>query len=73
MPTTRMSVAEYRRQIGAGGKRKVAQPKRGEMNRTESEYAALYLEPRKLAGEIKDYWFERVTLRLARRMTSSSS
>lgn len=36
----------------------------GSMNRTESEYAMI-LESRKRAGEIVDYKFEAVTLKLA--------
>jgi len=36
----------------------------GEMNGTERSYAAL-LESRRLAGEIVDYWFERLTFKLA--------
>ena len=37
---------------------------RGKMNRAEAAYAA-DLEVRKRAGEILDWWFEAVTLRLA--------
>lgn len=40
----------------------------GVMNRTEAEYAAL-LQARKLAGEILDWGFERITLKLADRCT----
>lgn len=38
----------------------------GVMNRTEERYAEL-LQARKAAGEIADWWFEAVTLRLANR------
>ena len=34
------------------------------MNKTESTYS-LHLEARKLAGEIHDYWFEKMTLKIA--------
>lgn len=44
---------------GGGRKRREA----GEMNNTESAYAAI-LELRKLAGDILDYGYERVTLKL---------
>ena len=37
---------------------------RGEMNRTETQYAN-ELQLRKLAGEIVDYWFEPFSLRLS--------
>jgi len=37
----------------------------GSMNRTEAEFAATVLEPRKLVGEIINYEFEAVTLKLA--------
>lgn len=37
--------------------------KRGQMNKTEGEYAAL-LEAQKLAGEIVAWWFEPFSLRL---------
>lgn len=39
--------------------------KPGEMNQTEAAYAD-HLEALKLAGEIQDYWFDTVTLRLAK-------
>lgn len=39
--------------------------KSGEMNKTEAAYAADVLEHRKQAGEIVDYWFERLTFKLA--------
>jgi hypothetical protein len=35
------------------------------MNGLEAAYAREVLEPLKLAGEIADYWFERLTLKLA--------
>lgn len=38
--------------------------KTGEMNKTERAYAN-YLETLKQSGEIKDYWFEAVKLRVA--------
>lgn len=38
--------------------------KAGRMNRTEEKYAA-HLDKRKLAGEVLDYWFEPMNLRLA--------
>ena len=37
---------------------------RAAMNRTEASYAQ-YLDARKRVGEIRDYWFEAVTLKLA--------
>lgn len=37
---------------------------RGEMNRLEARYAE-YLEARRLAGEIHQWWFEALTLKLA--------
>ena len=37
----------------------------GQMNKTEALYAETILEPRKLAGEILDYWFEQITLKIA--------
>lgn len=40
--------------------------KKGEMNRLESEYAKT-LEELRSEGEIVDYWYEGVTLRLAPR------
>lgn len=44
---------------------RLARHKSGEMNKTEAAYAADALEPRKQAGEIADYWFERFTFKLA--------
>jgi hypothetical protein len=44
----------------AKGPRRVA----GQMNRTEAAYSEL-LEARRLAGEIRAWWFEAVTLKLA--------
>lgn len=38
--------------------------KPGEMNKTESKYAA-YLDELKKCGDILDYWFEGLTLKLA--------
>jgi hypothetical protein len=46
--------------------RKLHGHKRGEMNGTERKYAETVLEPRKLAGEIVDYQFESVTLKLGK-------
>ncbi len=42
------------------GKRK----ERGVMNRTETEFANTILEPRKVAGEIVEYWYESITFKL---------
>lgn len=39
---------------------------RGQMNSTERKYAETVLEPRKAAGEIVDYQFESVTLKLGK-------
>jgi len=38
--------------------------KKGEMNRTEAEYAA-FLDAQKAAGLVHDYWFEGITFVLA--------
>ncbi len=38
---------------------------RGKMNKTETRYSEL-LKAQKLAGEIADYWFEPLSLRLSR-------
>lgn len=35
------------------------------MNGLEAAYAREVLEPLKLAGEVADYWFERLTFKLA--------
>lgn len=37
----------------------------GQMNSTEKRYAASVLEPRRMAGEIEAYHFEKVKIRLA--------
>ena len=50
----------HRGRVRARGPRKRA----SEMNKAEAEYAGI-LEARKRAGEIEDYWFESVKLRLA--------
>lgn len=46
--------------------RKLHGHKPGEMNSTEKKYAQTVLEPRKLAGEIVDYQFEAVTLKIGK-------
>ena len=81
MQTMHMSASEYRemcrgqqvsaktktKSIKARGRVPVAGQtyKDGEMNKTESAYAH-HLEMRKRAGEIVDYQFEAITLRLAK-------
>lgn len=44
---------------------RVARRVAGQMNKLEAEYAAAVLEPRKQAGEILEYWFEKFTFKLA--------
>ena len=56
--------------VGKGGSRftRLAQGlnrKRGEMNQTEAAYERWVLEPAKAAGEILDWWFEPLTVRLS--------
>jgi hypothetical protein len=55
---------------GSGGSRftRLAQGlnrKRGEMNQTEAAYEKWVLEPAKEAGEILDWWYEPLTVRLS--------
>jgi hypothetical protein len=55
---------------GAGGSRftRLAQGlnrKRGQMNQTEAAYERWVLEPAKAAGEILDWWYEPMTVRLS--------
>jgi hypothetical protein len=58
-----MKLDEYRALVSG---RKVSQHKAGEMNNLERRYAMEKLEPLKLAGIIFDYYFEAVTLKLAK-------
>lgn len=44
-----------------------ARQKSGEMNKTEGEYLRLFLEPKRLAGDIVLIRFEEINLRLAKR------
>jgi hypothetical protein len=46
------------------GKARGVRHKPGVMNKTEAEYS-LILEARKRCGEIEDWWFEALTLKLA--------
>ena len=43
----------------------VGRTARGVMNKTEARYASEVLDVRKAAGEIAEYWYESVKLRLA--------
>jgi hypothetical protein len=54
------------RKGGFRGARGYKRREPGVMNKLEAEYAE-YLEARKKAGEILDYGFERITLKLAKR------
>lgn len=49
----------------AKGKGRVPQRTPGQMNSLEKSYAETVLAPRKLAGEIIEWWFEAITLKLA--------
>jgi hypothetical protein len=57
-----MKVEEYKKLISS---RAAGRHIPGEMNKTEAAYANEILEIRKRAGEIIEYWFETVTLKLA--------
>jgi hypothetical protein len=64
MPKGDMTAAEYlARTKGRAQPRHVA----GQMNKTEAAYESTYLIPLKAAGEIIEYWFESITLRLAKK------
>lgn len=70
MTKERISAAEYRQHVKAGtlaliGATKPVRHKAGTPNKTEEAYALYVLEPRKRAGEIRDYHFGRLTLKLA--------
>lgn len=43
----------------------VGRTERGVMNKLESRYASEVLDVRKATGEIKEYWYESIKLRLA--------
>lgn len=49
----------------ATGKGQVPRRTPGQMNGLEKSYAETILTPRKLAGEIIEWWFEAITLKLA--------
>jgi hypothetical protein len=55
-------IDKHARPKGRGRFSRVKKNDKG-MNKTEASYA-LHLEARKLAGEIHDYWFEQLTLKL---------
>lgn len=64
--TAEQEIAQAKRRRGRARGRHRGQHKPGEMNKLEQQYAEL-LEERKLAGEILEYRFEGVKLRLADR------
>jgi hypothetical protein len=43
----------------------VGRTERGVMNKTEARYASEVLDVRKATGEIREYWYESIKLRLA--------
>ena len=64
-----MSAEQFRRLRKGKAKGKSPQRhERGRMNKTEAAYADL-LAKHKLSGEVKDWWFERLTFWLAPRTT----
>lgn len=65
MSVERMTIAQYKRLTS---KKRVSQPKRGEMNATELAYAHL-LDDERRAGLIINYHYERLKLLLAPKTT----
>lgn len=63
--TQSISASEYRNRFsGKKNYQALGRMKAGKMNGTEKKYAAL-LDQKKISGEILNYWFESVNLRLA--------
>lgn len=53
------------RQASVKGKGRISRRVSGQMNGLERSYAETVLAPRKMAGEIIEWWFEAITFKLA--------